>query len=54
MFAGSIRQRGAAEHSRYFFRALFVHNYADAGARPPAPCLFFDDIVMIGEGGDLR
>ena len=53
MFARGLSQLGAAQHAGDFLGALFPGDEVDAGAGASAGGLLFDQIVMVGEGGDL-
>ena len=53
MFARGFGELGAAEHSGHFFGPLFPGNDMDAGPGTAGCGLLFDQVVMVGEGGDL-
>ena len=54
MLARGLGQLGAAEHSGHFLGPLFPGDEMDAGPRTAADGLLLDQVVMVGEGGDLR
>src|SRR5207249_7212518 len=51
---GRFGQLGATQHSGDFFRAFVAGKLADAGSRTVAYLLLLDQVMMIGEGGNLR
>jgi len=54
VLARGVGQLGATQHARYFFGALFAGDVANGGTRAARGFLLFDDVVMVGEGGNLR
>ena len=53
MLARSLGQLGAAQHASDFLRALVAGYEVDAGPGASADRLLFNQVVMVGEGGDL-
>ena len=51
---GGVRHLRAAQHTGDFVAAFFVRKMPDAGSRATALSMLFDQIVLVGEGGDLR
>src|SRR2546423_5298650 len=49
-----IGQFGATQHSRNLFRALLALDLADRSPSPATHFLFRNQVMMIGEGCDLR
>src|SRR4051794_35883651 len=54
MFQRRIGQFRAAQHSRNLFRTLLATDLADRSPSPATHFLFRNQVMMIGEGCDLR
>ncbi len=53
VFARGLRELGATEHSGDFFGPLFSGDDMDTGPGTASCGLLFDQVVMVGESGDL-
>src|SRR5215469_12833479 len=54
VFARGVGQPGATQHAGDFFGALLAGDLANRRARTACRIFFLDQVVMIGERGDLR
>jgi hypothetical protein len=54
VFAGGLGQLGAAQHAGNFFSTFFSSDWPNRCLSSTGSLPLLDDVVMVGEGGDLR
>jgi len=53
MLPRRLGQLGSGQHARHFFGAFFAGDLADGGFGAASGFALFDDVVVVGEGGNL-